>query len=282
MDEQMPSTKCVLEIVKDGDGWELQLVRDGETPWPIARSVLPMEIRHTHEPHPVNPTEQELHTEIERLQRENADLRHDLVRAMVNHSKNISSAPEPPDEPTWPHPYGYIRSLLSEAVERAEADLIAVGHSKDGPDRSAAMKDLENWKEKLQDAWIHGDLEVRRASQPPNELPCGCQPGRTPDWIRKKCGCLPSSLQPPGDSEFAWLIELSGFTRPLYFSPGWGANEWHWICTSPDDAVRFPRKIDAQRVINLFQRLDAEIMKEAGWQAVEHGWIARPDLTKEV
>jgi hypothetical protein len=70
-------------------------------------------------------------------------------------------------EPTWPHPYGYIRSLISEAVERAEIDLMAIGHGPDGQDRTAAMKDLENWKAKLQDAWIHGDLEVRRATQPP-------------------------------------------------------------------------------------------------------------------
>lgn len=140
MGEQMPSTKCVLEIVKDGDGWELQLVRDGETPWPIARSVLPIEIRHTHESHPVNPTEQELHTEIERLQRENADLRHDLVRAMVNHSKNISSANEPceirstcmePDcgryngehAPTCPRSSDIASALAHRAVGNQEQDV---------------------------------------------------------------------------------------------------------------------------------------------------------------
>lgn len=43
--------------------------------------------------------------------------------------------------------------------------------------------------------------ESLRASQPP----CGCQPGRTPDWIRQKCGCLPA----PPPSPAPWLRQIS-------------------------------------------------------------------------
>jgi hypothetical protein len=39
----------------------------------------------------------------------------------------------------------------------------------------------------LMDAWA--EEEKRRASR---NLPCGCQVGQTPSWVRIKCGCLPA------------------------------------------------------------------------------------------
>lgn len=61
-----------------------------------------------HEPHPANPTEQELHTEIERLQRANAEL---LRRNIV-----LSSAHEPPAAPMKMHvDYEWQRQRLESS-----------------------------------------------------------------------------------------------------------------------------------------------------------------------
>lgn len=43
--------------------------------------------------------------------------------------------------------YGFL--LIQEALERAENDLMAVGHGPDGEARTAAMTDLRDWIAKL-------------------------------------------------------------------------------------------------------------------------------------
>lgn len=64
-------------------------------------------------------------------------------------------------------------------------------------------------------------------------------------------------------SEFAWLAEMKDLQTggPLYYGPPRGGGCWWRL--SADDAIRFCRKEDAERVIEAL-RLPAE--------AVEHGW----------
>jgi hypothetical protein len=50
MNDSVSSKKCVLEIVEEGDGWALRLIRDGAEPWPIVYSPRPIEVRHALEP----------------------------------------------------------------------------------------------------------------------------------------------------------------------------------------------------------------------------------------
>lgn len=49
-DSHLTSKECVLEIVKDGDRWALQMLRDGAAPRPIAYSPVPIKVRHADEP----------------------------------------------------------------------------------------------------------------------------------------------------------------------------------------------------------------------------------------
>lgn len=51
MNDSLPSNECVLEIVKEGDRWALNLLReDGSPAWTLATSPLPITVRHAHEP----------------------------------------------------------------------------------------------------------------------------------------------------------------------------------------------------------------------------------------
>jgi hypothetical protein len=53
MSDQPPSKeKCVLEIVKEGDRWALNIVRDDMLAWTLAYSPHPFEVRYASEPQP--------------------------------------------------------------------------------------------------------------------------------------------------------------------------------------------------------------------------------------
>lgn len=92
--------------------------------------------------------------------------------------------------------------------------------------------------------------------------------------------CGENVLAESGGTTFGWLLEMTEFSkRPIYFSPGWNGVEWHWITTDPNIAVRFSRKEDAERLMNLFPRLVVAILTEEKWRAVQHGFMGSPVKT---
>lgn len=93
----------------------------------------------------------------------------------------------------------------------------------------------------------------------------------------------PETPQPASKTSFAWLLEMRDFSNhPIYFSPGWNGLEWHWITTDANEAVTFASEESARRLMNLFARLDAAILTEEKWHAVQHGFMgAAPETVGE-
>ena len=76
--------------------------------------------------------------------------------------------------------------------------------------------------------------------------------------------------------QFGWLIEMRG-RDGLYFSPGYrSGDKWQWVTENHDEAVRFSRKEDANRVISAFRTINTTFFQGPEWVAVEHGWHERP------
>lgn len=79
--------------------------------------------------------------------------------------------------------------------------------------------------------------------------------------------------------ETAWLIEFE--TGNNWFSPGWRDEKrlggvvptWHWISPDVNQAVRFSRKDDAERVILSLRKFNTTFFDRSKFIATEHVWV---------
>lgn len=93
--------------------------------------------------------------------------------------------------------------------------------------------------------------------------------------LRAALDRAPAVAGEPRETRFAWLLELKDSKHPVYFSPGWRASEFHWLTTDPYQAVQFTSRESADRLMNLFSRLEVAILTEEKWHPVEHGFMNR-------
>jgi len=90
-------------------------------------------------------------------------------------------------------------------------------------------------------------------------------------WLQ----CALSKSSVPNETatrQTAWLIEFSN--RDGYFSPGWRSIEhWQWTDDDPNNAMRFARREDAERMAAHLHRFNTTFFQGSQPFAAEHIWM---------
>lgn len=80
-----------------------------------------------------------------------------------------------------------------------------------------------------------------------------------------------SAQETAGERESAWLIEMPGLD--LYFSPGYRSGRWEWMSPDHNEAIRFARKQDAERLRAHLNKFNTTFFSNPNaFVATEHIW----------